>query len=173
MPRPKKVVEELNESEVVDLVEDVVVEQSVEELTEEPAQEVVEKPVVEDATPVELMAYKVFLKGEYICAVKDESEELVFFLEQNKAQLSSWVEELSAPITDQKLLFSINYPDVKQPYNSIAQYQAQNGFAPNPPKITNLLDYHKQLKNLNFDEEVAVAVMGDLDYSFVPVKVVE
>jgi hypothetical protein len=169
MPRPRKVVvEEVNEEKVAELVEDVVVEQ----FTEEPVEEVVEETVIDNITPSELMAYKVFLKGEYICAVKDESEELMFFLEQNKAQLSSWVDELRAPITDQKLLFSINYPDVKQPYNSIAQYQAQNGFAPNPPKITNLLDYHKQQKNLNFDEEVAVAVMGDLDYSFVPVKVV-
>jgi hypothetical protein len=166
MPRPKKVsVEDLNESEVVELVEEVLVEQSI----EEPAEEV----VIDHVEPVELMAYKVFLNGEYICAVKDESEELVFFLEQNKAQLDLWVEELRAPITDQKLLFTINYPDVKQPYNSISHYQAQNGFAPTPPKITNLLDYHKQQKNLSFDEEVAVAVMGDLDYSFVPAKVAE
>lgn len=162
MPRPRKVsVEEVKEPEVVEVVEELV-EQNVEE------------PVVEqDIESVELMAYKVFLKGEYICAVKDESEELMFFLDQNKSQLNAWIEELKAPITDQKLLFTINYPDVKQPYNSISQYQAQNGFAPTPPRITNLLDYHRQQKNLNFDEEVAVAVMGDLDYSFVPVKVVE
>jgi hypothetical protein len=165
MPRPRKVsVEEVNES-VVELAENVISE----ETNEQPSEEV----VIETTQPVETMAYKVFLKGEYICAVKDESEELMFFLEQNKIQLASWIDDLRAPITDQQLLFSINYPDVKQPYNSIAQYQAQNGFAPTPPKITNLLDYHKQQKNLNFDEEVAVTVMGDLDYSFVPVKVVE
>lgn len=170
MPRPRKVsVEEVNEPVVVELAENVVSEQPIEEAIEQTFEEV----VAEVAEPVELMAYKVFLKGEYICAVKDESEELMFFLEQNKIQLDSWIDELRAPITDQQLLFSINYPDVKQPYNSIAQYQAQNGFAPTPPKITNLLDYHKQQKNLNFDEEVAVVVMGDLDYSFVPVKVVE
>ena len=164
MPRPRKVsVEEVVEPEVVEIVEDLV-EQSVEEPVSE--QEVI-------IEPVETMAYKVFLKGEYICAVKDESEELMFFLEQNKAQLDTWIEELRKPITDQKLLFSINFPDVKQPYNSIAQYQAQNGYAPTPPRITNLLDFHKQQKNLNFDEEVAVSVMGDLDYSFVPVKVTE
>jgi hypothetical protein len=170
MPRPRKVsVEEVNEPVVVELAENVVLEQPDEEAIEQTIEEV----VTEIVEPVELMAYKVFLKGEYICAVKDESEELMFFLEQNKIQLDSWVDELRAPITDQQLLFSINYPDVKQPYNSIAQYQAQNGFAPTPPKITNLLDYHKQQKNLSFDEEVAVVVMGDLDYSFVPVKVVE
>ena len=176
MPRPRKVVSE-------EIVCPIVVEEtpSVLEVVEEIAEEVVEssevtqveEPVTVKSEPVEVMGYKVFEKGELILPVEDGSDELNYFLDRNKFQINSWIEELKKPIDDEKLLFKINYPQVLQPYNSIAHYQAQNGFAPIPPQITNMLDYHKIKLNLASDEEVAVAVMGDLDYSFVPVKIIK
>jgi len=168
MPRPRKVVSE-------EIICPVVVEEtpSVLEVVEEVAEDQIEEPVTVKADPIEVMGYKVFEKGELILPVEDGSKELSYFLDRNKFQLNSWIEELKKPIEDEKLLFKINYPHVLQPYNSITHYQAQNGFAPTPPQITNMLDYHKIKLNLASDEEVAVAVMGDLDYSFVPVKIIK
>lgn len=167
MPRPRKVVTE----EVVDSV--LTVEETVvEEVSQQ--EEIVEPEFLpETSEPVEVLGYKVFEKGELILPVEDGSDELNYFLDRNKLQLNAWIEELKKPIEDEKLLFKINYPHVLQPYNSITQYQAQNGLAPSVPQINNMLDYNKIKLNLFSDEEVAVAVMGDLDFSFVPVKIIK
>ena len=88
----------------------------------------------------------------------------------NKTQLEDWVNELNEEITDLDKLFSLNYPGVTNLYSSILQYQNQNGLAPIGPKVKSLMEFHKDTTGILLDEEVAIAVYGNLRYSFVPIK---
>jgi len=137
---------------------------------------VIEPVIVEDdiddveLEKTEYLYYEVFDQSEYLVAALDGSDELLSYIDSNKTQLEDWVNELNEEITDLDKLFSLNYPGVTNLYSSILQYQNQNGLAPIGPKVKSLMEFHKDTTGILLDEEVAIAVYGNLRYSFVPIK---
>lgn len=114
--------------------------------------------------------YEVFDTGMTLGVAKDGSEELMKFINGNKEELDSWVNELKSEITDQAQLLAINYPGAEQRYVSVLQYQNQNGFAPEGPKYKSMMDYYKAQHETSSEEEIAFAVFGNLRFSFVPIR---
>lgn len=114
--------------------------------------------------------YEVFDGDTSLGYVMDESDELLKFLDGNKEELQSWVEQLRAPITDDRELLELNYPDIADKYKSVLQYQNQNGYAPIGPKFKSMMDYYKDKHSTSSEEEIAFAVFGDLRFKFVPVR---
>jgi hypothetical protein len=114
--------------------------------------------------------YEVFDGDTSLGYVMDESDELLKFLDGNKEELNSWVEQLSTPITDDRELLELNHPDIADKYKSVLQYQNQNGYAPVGPKFKSMMDYYKDKHSTSSDEEIAFAVFGDLRFKFVPVR---
>lgn len=114
--------------------------------------------------------YEVFDGDTSLGYVMDESEELLKFLDGNREELVSWVNQLRAPITDEKELLSLNYPDIADKYSSVIQYQNQNGYAPVGPKFKSMMDFYADKHPTSSEEEIAFAVFGDLRFKFVPVR---
>lgn len=114
--------------------------------------------------------YEIFDGDTSLGYVLDESEDLLKFLDGNKEELNSWVEQLSVPIVDEKELLILNYPDISDKYSSVLQYQNQNGYAPIGPKFKCMMDYYKDKHPTSSEEEIAFAVFGDLRFKFVPVR---
>lgn len=114
--------------------------------------------------------YEIFDGDTSLGYVMDESEELLKFLDGNREELSNWVDQLKTPITDEKELLTLNYPDIADKYTSVLQYQNQNGYAPVGPKFKCMMDYYKDKHTTSSEEEIAFAVFGDLRFKFVPVR---
>ena len=132
----------------------------------EDVKELVEE-VSEDSLSPRLQ-YDVYGDGVLVETVYDESDRLLFYLDQNKAQLQSWIDELSAPTNNEEDLALFNTPDNGFVYKSLRQYFAQNGLAPVAPKITDWMQYYLRKHNPITKEEIAILVKGNLKYSFVP-----
>lgn len=179
MARPRKKPIESEIIENIDTVEELIAETiEAEDNIESDATE--ELDVVDDTeldnlepeegyVPGELY-YEVFDTGMTLGYCKDGSEELMKFINGNKEELESWVAELKAEITDQSELLAINYPGAETRYVSVLQYQNQNGFAPEGPKFTCMMDYYLDQHPTSSEEEIAFAVFGNLRFSFVPVR---
>lgn len=175
MARPRKKPIESEPLETVEVVEELQ-EASAEELS--PEWEDLEE--LDDAEidfvdtedyfiPGELY-YEVFDTGMTLGVVKDGSEELMKFINGNKEELESWVNELKTEITDQYTLLAINYPGSEFRYVSVLQYQNQNGLAPEGPKFKSMMDFYKDQSPTSSDEEIAFGVFGNLRFSFVPIR---
>lgn len=139
----------------------------------------VEKPVVEEQlaeAPViieensseQRLFFHVYESGVHVDSCPDGSDELENYLIKNEEQINSWIEELSRPTDNQEDLALFNTPDNGIIYKSLAQYYAQNGFAPQPPKIVDWMTYYMKKHYPITPQEIAVLVKGDLNYSFVP-----
>lgn len=114
--------------------------------------------------------YEVFDTGMTLGIAKDGSDELLKFINGNKEELDSWVNELKSEIFDQAQLLAINYPGAETRYISVLQYQNQNGLAPEGPKFKSMMDYYKDQHPTSSEEEIAFAVFGNLRFSFVPIR---
>jgi hypothetical protein len=158
-------VEEL-QSETSEIESDQLADTFVEELTDE---ELDSLNIDEELIAGELY-YEVFDTGMTLGIVKDGSDELMKFIQGNKDELDSWVNELKADIQDQAQLLAINYPGAEHRYVSVLQYQNQNGFAPEGPKYKSMMDYYKAQHETSSEEEIAFAVFGNLRFSFVPIR---
>jgi len=175
MARPKKQPLELLEN--IDSVEELQLEtkeaedyQSSSTEIEEFSDEELDALYIEDGfTPGELY-YEVFDTEMTLGIVKDNSEELMKFIQGNKEELDSWVSELKTEITDSLQLLAINYPGAEHRYVSVLQYQNQNGFAPEGPKYKSMMDFYKDQHETSSEEEIAFAVFGNLRFSFVPIR---
>jgi len=131
-----------------------------------PLMKEVEDLVEEEYIP--RLQYEVFLDGVLVETVDDESERLFFYLGENKAQLQSWVDELSLATNNEEDLALFNTPDNGFVYKSLRQYFSQNGLAPVAPKITDWMQYYLRKHNPITKEEIAILAKGNLKYSFVP-----
>lgn len=132
-----------------------------EPVQEEPIAEVVEENIVEPK-----MQFKVYANGEFVETVEDESDRLIFYLDENAAELQSWVEELKRPVEDPNELLFLNEGPQKRSYTTYNQYFAQNGYAPRPPRITSWMQFYKKKYDPITEEEIAVQYKGNLKYSF-------
>ena len=171
MPRPKKIVQEESKiSEVIEVQEELVVEPE-EELVIEPV--AMEVPELQDLTIEEVVEeapktiFKVYHLGNFVADVEENSDALNNFLESNKVQLYDNINKLKVPTNDPEDLVLFNVPATdNRKYNSLAQYFQQNGFAPQPPRVTDWMTYYKFRYPMATEEEIAIQVFGPLDYSF-------
>ena len=131
-----------------------------------PFLEEVLEPEIEDLSST--LQYDVFAENQYVETVYDESERLLFYLNENMNQLQDWIVELSTPTNNEEDLALFNTPDNGFTYKSLRQYFAQNGLAPVPPKITDWMTYYLKKHSPITKEEIAILAKGNLKYSFVP-----
>lgn len=128
----------------------------------------VEDEIIELVDDEPKLHFSVFCKGEKVDDCLDGSVELESYLLKNEEQISSWIDELSQPTTNEEDLALFNTPDNGMVYKSLAQFYSQNGLAPKPPKIVDWMTYYMRKHSPITPQEIAVLVKGDLDYSFVP-----
>lgn len=186
MARPRKtplVVESVEAEKPVEIVEEPTAQETEVEVVEEENTITIEDDIFNfddfsepdfDEDLINLIPgklyYEVFDGDTSLGYVMDESDELLKFLDGNKEELSGWVQNLKDPITDEKELLTLNYPDIADKYKSVLQYQNQNGYAPIGPKYKSMMDYYKDKYVTSSEEEIAFAVFGDLRFKFVPVR---
>jgi hypothetical protein len=175
MARPRK--QPLEVLENIDSVEELQLEtkeaednQSCNIEIEEFSDEELDALYIEDGFTSGELYYEVFDTEMTLGIVKDNSEELMKFIQGNKEELDSWVSELKTEITDPSQLLAINYPGAEHRYVSVLQYQNQNGFAPEGPKYKSMMDFYKDQHETSSEEEIAFAVFGNLRFSFVPIR---
>lgn len=168
MPRPKKIAQEETQiSEVVEVLEELVIELEDELVIEPVSIEVPELEIltVEEEAPKSI--YKVYHLGNFVTDVEENSNTLNTFLESNRVQLYDNIAKLKVPTSDREDLVLFNVPPTdNRKYNSLAQYFQQNGLAPQAPRITDWMTYYKFKYPLATEEEIAIQVFGPLDYSF-------
>jgi hypothetical protein len=189
MPRPRKTVAAENTA-VLEVSEEPIkpfnqtiqapmIDASLAELTLSGDFDIIPKksPLMEDLEDVEdlveeeyspRLQYDVYSNEVLVETVDDESERLLFYLGENKAQLQSWVDELSLATNNEEDLALFNTPDNGFVYKSLRQYFSQNGLAPVAPKVTDWMQYYLRKHNPITKEEIAILVKGNLKYSFVP-----
>ena len=192
MPRPKKVAPI---EEPIVLEETVIEESQVVAETEKPPTQVlvpffIQKVVdPEDLETVEaqeetlvqeeaftqeelpsITKFEIYLNGEYVETVDDESAELLQYLELNRSELDSRIQELWQTPDDPNDLIFFNFGEQKMNYNSYNAYFNVNGFAPIEPKIKSWMEYYLNKHNPITEEEVAILLKGSLQYSFIPIK---
>lgn len=112
-------------------------------------------------------------RGNPVCTVYEDSPKLIEFLESNKLELGQRISQLKQTVTDEKELVRMNLPFSASNYDSVAQYQAQNGLAPTEPSIKTWMDFYKKENYEQTDEEIALRVFGDLRWSFIPTKMAD
>jgi hypothetical protein len=175
MARPRK--QPLEVLENIDSVEELQLEtkeaednQSCNIEIEEFSDEELDALYIEDGFTSGELYYEVFDTEMTLGIVKDNSEELMKFIQGNKEELDNWVSELKTEITDPFQLLAINYPGAEHRYVSVLQYQNQNGFAPEGPKYKSMMDFYKDQHETSSEEEIAFAVFGNLRFSFVPIR---
>ena len=180
MPRPKKIVTDVveEESQLDPVVVEEITIEPVSVSTPEPEILEVEEvvvPVVKE-TPVAQMTepepdpvatYKVYEGETLIDTVKDQSPELMKYLESNHNQLLEGIEKLRQETSNEEdlALFNIPFTD-NRVYKSLKQYYLQNGLAPKPPRITSWMQYYLLKHPMMTEEEIAIEVFGPLKYSF-------
>jgi hypothetical protein len=183
MPRPKKIVTAVVEEETQ--LDPIVVEEFTIEPVSIPTPEpeileveevlvpvapVVEKtPVVQmtEPDPDPVAIYNVYEGETLIDTVKDQSPELIKYLESNHNQLLEGIEKLRQETSNEEdlALFNIPFTD-NRVYTSLKQYYLQNGLAPKPPRITSWMHYYLLKHPMMTEEEIAIEVFGPLRYSF-------
>jgi hypothetical protein len=189
MPRPRKTetnAEEtfvnLDENKVenlsLDSVEEVVV-------VEKPEPIVINVPLAQVFQPIAMQSHIVpqsvdrgmlFIandRGNPVCTVFEDSPKLIEFLDLNKLELEERIQQLKRTVTDEKELVRMNLPFSASGYDSVSQYQVQNGLAPVSPSITNWMEFYKKENYEQTDEEIALRVFGDLRWSFIPTKMAD
>lgn len=114
--------------------------------------------------------YGIYDQGQLMFVTDTESSVVDDFLSDNKAELESWIADLSKDVTSEQDIILMNCPKDRQNYSSYAQYLQQQGLAPAPPKFTNWLSYYRDQYFDLSDEEIAIKAFGNLRYSFSPVK---
>jgi len=131
----------------------------------------IEKPIENlSVSSQESLSFEVFDTGVYIETVSNNSEQLFYYLDQNRKQLDKWIDELNQVPSDPNDLIFINFGPQQRIYKAYDQYFTQNGYAPRPPKINSWMEYYKKIHNPITDEEIAVELKGKLRYSFNPTK---
>ena len=177
MARPRKQSFEVEVLDNIDSVEELQLEtkesednQSCNIEIEEFSDEELDLLNIEDGFTSGELYYEVFDTEMTLGIVKDNSEELMKFIQGNKEELDNWVSELKTEITDSSQLLAINYPGAEHRYVSVLQYQNQNGFAPEGPKYKSMMDFYKDQHETSSEEEIAFAVFGNLRFSFVPIR---
>ncbi len=180
MPRPKKIVTAVVEEETQ--LDPIVVEEfaiepvsiSVPELETLEVEEVevpvaVEKPVVKmtEPEPDPVALYNVYEGETLVDTVKDQSPELMGYLEINHNQLLDGFEKLRQVTSNEEdlALFNIPFTD-NRVYKSLKQYYLQNGLAPKSPRITSWMQYYLLKHPMMTEEEIVIEVFGPLRYSF-------
>jgi hypothetical protein len=177
MARPRKQSFEVEVLDNIDSVEELQLEtkesednQSCNIEIEEFSDEELDALNIEDGFTSGELYYEVFDTEMTLGIVKDNSEELMKFIQGNKEELDNWVSELKTEITDSSQLLALNYPGAEHRYVSVLQYQNQNGFAPEGPKYKSMMDFYKDQHETSSEEEIAFAVFGNLRFSFVPIR---
>jgi hypothetical protein len=124
----------------------------------------------EEAEEVSITKFAVYLNGEFVETVDDESSELINYLDLNRAELDSRIHELWQNPSDPNDLIFFNFGEQKMSYISYYAYFNQNGFAPVEPKIKSWMEYYLNKHNPITEEEIAIQLKGPLQYSFIPIK---
>ena len=114
--------------------------------------------------------YRVFDNGDFLEELDEDSNKVDWYLEENKKQLQSWVEELSQSPTDANEIIFMNEGPQPRKYVSYAQYCMQNGYAPREPKINSWMQFYLEKYEPISEEEVAVKLKGNLRFSFEIIK---
>jgi hypothetical protein len=116
------------------------------------------------------VVYGIYDQGQLMFVTDPESSVVDDFVSDNKAELETWVQNLSREVTSEEDILFMNCSKNGQNYTSYAHYLQQQGLAPSAPKFTSWIQYYRdQYYNLS-DEEIAIKVYGNLRYSFSPVK---
>jgi hypothetical protein len=116
------------------------------------------------------VVYGIYDQGQLMFVTDPESSVVDDFVSDNKAELETWVVNLSKEVTSEEDILFMNCSSNSQNYTSYAQYLQQQGLAPSAPKFTSWIEYYRD-KYFNLsDEEIAIKVYGNLRYSFSPVK---
>ena len=116
------------------------------------------------------VVYGIYDQGQLMFVTDPESSVVDDFVSDNKAELETWITNLSKEVTSEEDILFMNCSKNGQNYTSYAQYLQQQGIAPSAPKFTSWIEYYRdQYYNLS-DEEIAIKVYGNLRYSFSPVK---
>lgn len=122
-------------------------------------------PVVENKPK-----YRVFDDGEFLEELDEDSNKIDWYLEENKKQLQSWVEELYQTPSDANEIIFMNEGAQTRKYVSYAQYCMQNGYAPREPKINSWMQFYLEKYEPISEEEIAVKLKGNLRFSFDIIK---
>lgn len=131
----------------------------------------IEKPIENlSVSSEEGLSFEVFDTGVYFETVSNNSEQLFYYLDQNRKQLTKWIDELNQVPSDPNDLIFINFGPQQRIYKAYDQYFTQNGYAPRLPEINSWMKYYKKIHNPITDEEIAVELKGKLRYSFNPIK---
>ena len=144
MGRLKKVVEDVEVVEALEVSEHVEDVEVVEELLEEPVQ----------ISTGDFFA--VFEDDRLIGYARENSSSLARYQESNYNELSDMLERYSVPFDNEKDILFANLGSDANLYQSWAQYQHQTGVAPSVPPIVNLLGYHGKRLNIQDPEEIVV-----------------
>jgi hypothetical protein len=144
MGRLKKVVEDVEVVEALEVSEHVEDVEVVEELLEEPV-----KIITGDF-------FAVFEDDRLIGYARENSSSLAKYQESNYNELSDMLERYSVPFDNEKDILFANLGSDANLYQSWAQYQHQTGVAPSVPPIVNLLGYHGKRLNIQDPEEIVV-----------------
>jgi hypothetical protein len=144
MGRLKKVVEDVEVVEALEVSEHVEDVEVVEELLEEPVQ----------ISTGDFFA--VFEDDRLIGYARENSSSLAKYQESNYNELSDMLERYSVPFDNEKDILFANLGSDANLYQSWAQYQHQTGVAPSVPPIVNLLGYHGKRLNIQDPEEIVV-----------------
>lgn len=144
MGRLKKVVEDVEVVEALEVSEHVEDVEVVEELLEEPV-----KISTGDF-------FAVFEDDRLIGYARENSSSLARYQESNYNELSDMLERYSVPFDNEKDILFANLGSDANLYQSWAQYQHQTGVAPSVPPIVNLLGYHGKRLNIQDPEEIVV-----------------
>jgi len=144
MGRLKKVVEDVEVVEALEVSEHVEDVEVVEELLEEPVQ----------ISTGDFFA--VFEDDRLIGYARENSSSLARYQESNYNELSDMLERYSIPFENEKDILFANLGSDANLYQSWAQYQHQTGVAPSVPPIVNLLGYHGKRLNIQDPEEIVV-----------------
>lgn len=115
---------------------------------------------------VNVRLYSVYLNGEFIETISENSEKLDKYLLENKKQLETYIHELNENIEDSNLLIFFHEGKQDRNYLTFDAYYAQNGLAPKVKTINSWMQFYKTKYPLMTEEEIAIKVKGNLKYSF-------
>jgi hypothetical protein len=114
--------------------------------------------------------FRVFDNGVFLEELDEDSNKIDWYLEENKKQLSAWVQELYQEPTDANEIIFMNNGQQTRKYVSYSQYCMQNGYAPQEPRITSWMQFYLEKYDPIAEEEIAVKLKGNLRFSFDIIK---
>lgn len=110
--------------------------------------------------------YSVYSYGEFVEDIEEESEKIDLYLEQNKSQLDLFIHELNETVSDPNISIYFHEGKQNRQYLSFEAYYAQNGLAPKAQTIHSWMQFYKNKFPNMSEEEIAIKVKGNLQYSF-------